>query len=181
MTPNRIVCRLFVPLIALSAASCVDLAGEPAADTKNIEYRKDGLAFSHPANWKVTEDNPEIGARYLFVESPGDALVMIFLFSDEPEGLEAFAKDFAQNRAQAEANVRIDGSRFKPHTRTVGERKYEGFVETFNVTVLDNALQHTCYYYQTDDGVHVCAQVATEDLQQVEPGFDTILGTITAE
>ena len=52
-----------------------------------LKYEKDGLSFSYPANWEVTEDFVSEDVRFVFVESPGDAIIKIEVYDYDSENL----------------------------------------------------------------------------------------------
>jgi hypothetical protein len=41
------------------------------------KHHKDGIAFQHPGNWKITEATAEEGFHHVMVETTGDALVIV--------------------------------------------------------------------------------------------------------
>ena len=86
-----ISCLVFVSLLLVGCGERSVKIDNPRA------YNNAGLEFEYPRNWKVTEDVQQEELRYLFVESPGDALLIIQIFSaDDALDIQDFAKRFAQ-------------------------------------------------------------------------------------
>ena len=85
------VAILFVTVL-LASSGC-----EKRADVVNVqEYSQDGIFFSLPGNWDVSEDVPESEEtfRYIIVETPGDALFMLFKYpKEDSSGLDVTAGD----------------------------------------------------------------------------------------
>lgn len=109
--------RAFLLLnVTLFLAGC----GEPAADVARPRlYEKDGLAFQHPSNWKIEEDQSLEGIRHLTIETRGDALVIVQMF---PPGLgmplEDYAREFAKAAVEELPMGRVVGSKFTPLTKS---------------------------------------------------------------
>jgi hypothetical protein len=65
---------LFVLAVVMLLYGC----GEPEADMAvSQKHHKDGIAFQHPGNCKITEATAEDGFHHVMVETPGDALVIV--------------------------------------------------------------------------------------------------------
>ena len=184
-------------VILLSVWGC----GERAAQVQQpLDYRKAGVSFQYPPAktpswlagiretlnvrlnfpkgiWKVTQEMHELGIHYLFVESPGDAVMIVQAYpddGDEDMKLKAFVKDFSGS-AREDTPV---GS-FGPSTfdDVVREGRYESITERFSISLLGQSVPHIRVYKRAVVQNKVCiliAQVATEDLEKVQPGFELV-------
>lgn len=172
--PRRFLAARVVALIAIALllAGCWE---SPADISKPQAYDKDGLTFTYPGNWTVTEDVAGDQLRYLFVETPGEALVVIQVDSSgQAENLKPFAESFSQ-RATTETPVGdIAQNEFGPIEKRAG---YEAIQEKFSITLLSVEVPHTRIYLRKaleDVTLFIINQAANEDLASVEPGFDQI-------
>ena len=76
--------KVFFPCAAaLLALAFLTSCGEPKAKTDQpLKYNQGGMSFQFPGNWKVTDVTQDASVHFLFVESPGDATLIIQLFSE---------------------------------------------------------------------------------------------------
>ena len=177
--------RFIVLPLCLAAGLLLSLAGcgDKQADTGHPKsYAKRGLKFEMPGNWMVTEDAEEDGSRYLFIEEPGDALVVI-QFVDESAGLDIteYARNFAASAGEETPIGQIDASKFSSVGSSHGG---ELLVERFSITLLGVSVPHTRQYHRKTFGKDQCfivAQVADEDRAKVTAGFDQIVRSLTYE
>jgi hypothetical protein len=150
--------------------------GEPAADvTRPRLYEKEGLAFQHPGNWKIEEDQSLEGIRHLTIETSGDALVIVQMF---PPGmglpLEDYARAFAKASAEELPMGRVVASKFTPLAKSDG---FDSLQEDFKLQLLGEKVPHVRRYFSQDFGGRQCfiiCQVAEEDLGMVEAGFKQV-------
>ena len=159
---------------------------EKAADVSSpLNYDKHDIRFSYPANWRVGEDVEQGNFRYIIVETPGDALFMVQVFSDQdPIPLDELAENFSARAKEATPIGDVSESTYSDIEKSIGSDTLEGIKEEFSITVLDEEVPHIREYYFLDaDGkcVYLICQVATEDLPKVEPGFNLILGSFAVE
>ena len=149
-------------------------------------YELQNVRFSHPDNWKVTEDVAENGFRYIFVETSGDAIFIIQLFEDmETLSLEEFSKEFSKNFSKG-IQQELEGGEFTDSTYSEVEHataygNQQGFLEKFTLTYAGQKVPHLREYYAIETGNKVAfliTQVATADASKVKPGFSMILKSI---
>lgn len=71
---------------------------EPKAQVHDVKsYQETDLNFKYPVNWKITEDVKHQDFRHLFVETSGNALVVIqVFFSGKEFNLPQYAANFAE-------------------------------------------------------------------------------------
>jgi hypothetical protein len=149
---------------------------EPKAKTSNPKhYSNDGLSFNYPENWQVTEDEKTSNLRYLFVETPGDAIVLFQFYGMENDmPLLEYCQTFSEG-AKEETPV---GSVSSPIFKEFSENKIE---EKVSITVLNEVIPHRREYlkYTYDDEVcFLIFQVAEEDLNNTKNGFDLIVDSL---
>jgi len=154
--------------------------GGKVADTGNpTSYAKSGLSFQMPGNWRVTEDEEVGTVRYLFVEEPGDALVVVQLRPSADVGdLLSVAKEFAKSAKEATPLGKIGTSKFGS-SGTDGA--YETLRERFSISLGGQHIPHTRDYRLRTFGDRTClliAQVADEDRSDVEAGFRQVMDTL---
>lgn len=153
---------------------------EEKPDIENpIRYEKDGISFSYPGNWKVTEDEANYDIRYLFVESTGNALLTLQIIpTDMDFSLSEHAVNFSQSAADNIQTERIDEGQFTEIQSTENHSSWDGIKEEFSIYLPGQKVPHIRkYYHQVLDKSHVVMiyQASEEDFQTVEPGFDFIL------
>ncbi len=166
-------------IVLLALVTC-----ERQADLNNpATYSSNGLDFSMPSNWKVTEDVEDSGFRYLFVETPGDAIVIVSIYSkqDSPALLEYVNWAIESSTREMPFGSRTEGS-IAEIQKTIGQRRFSGYQNEFMVSVAVVDVPHITDYYliETDSAsVFLTTQVSVEDQAKVERGFDLILSTLT--
>ena len=167
----------FLLLALLFGSAC-----EREANLDNpVQYTRNGVQFSMPGNWTVTEDEAENGFRYLFIETPGDAIVVVTIYAIEDSVSLREYTDWAIDSTLQDFPI---GSRDRGAVteirKAVGDRVHEGFRNEFVVSVAGIDVPHTATYFgvATNSRVaYLSTQVASEDLQKVEPGFDLVIST----
>jgi len=162
---------LVLPLLVLFAG-----CGEPEANVSRPNtHLSGGITFDYPKNWKVTEDSVSPEVHYLFVESPGDALVIFQSFpADEADALSTFSRAFSKMAAEEVSIGKIVGSTFSDMPEADG---YEGIGEDFKIVLLGESVPYQRLYGSKvigDRQVMLKFQVPTEDFSRAEPGFDLI-------
>ena len=150
--------------------------GEPKADlSKPKTHRSGTLTFNYPKNWRVTEESVTPEFHCLFVESPGDALVILQSYStDGADNLTEFSKNFSESAATERPTGTMDKSQFAELPDAAG---YSWIVENFEINLLGESIPLQRFYGTKDIGgkqVFLILQVATEDYSTVEAGFHLI-------
>lgn len=156
-------------------------ACEPAADISSPQkYAKDGLSFTYPGNWNITEDSVEDEVRTLFVETPGDAIFIVQVFAaTDAVDTETLARTYSDEITAALPIGKASPGVFKPlqHKYKDG-RVLDGVQENQMMEFLGEKVPHTRAYFQvtsqTRSAMLLC-QVATEDLAKARPGCDQII------
>ena len=167
---------LAAPLFLGLFAGC----GEPQADLSTPKiHQSGGISFEYPKNWRITEDSVTPEIHYLFVETPGDALVILQSYpTGEADDLTAFSKEFSES-ATTEAPIgKIAKSTFSNIPDAGG---YGWIVEDFEINLLGESVPHRRLYGSKEIGerlVFLILQAATEDYSKAEAGFQLIRDTL---
>jgi len=170
----RVSCVMILAL-ALMLVGC----GESEADVGNPQhYSKDGVEFDYPGNWEVTDDAQNAEGRYLLIESPGDALMMIHIYSgSDALGIQAFASNFAKLAEENTPIGDVTASTFSNVTHSGG---YEELTEQMSITVLGETVPLTRTYRRKAIGSNVCVlvgHVVDEDRSLVVGGFEQVFSS----
>lgn len=154
--------------------------GEPQADISTPRTHRSGaITFDYPGNWKISDElvTPEIHS--LFVETPGDAIVIFQSYpTEEAEDLPTFTKAFSSSAATGTPIGMIVGSTFSDITEADG---YEWIVEDFNINLLGVSVPHRRLYGSKMIGerqAFLIFQVAIEDSAKAEAGFHLIRNSL---
>ena len=174
------LCAISVLLI------CFLLGCERPADVASpLMYDHQSIRFSYPANWKVTEDVAQPGFRYLFVETPGDAIFIAQIYSEQNAlTLDEFAESFSESTKQEVPIGKIEENAFFEAEKETASGFQPGIRENFNMVLLGEKIPHTREYFSinaTDKRAFLISQSATEDWIKVEPGFDLIFSSFVVE
>jgi len=157
-------------------------ACEMNADLSQPEaYSRNGISFSLPGNWSVTEDAEENGFRYLFVETPGDAIIFISTYRKEDAGsLREHVEWTIQNTIdEMPFGSRTEGTITRTQ-RVIDQRKFDGYKNEFIASVVGFEVPHVTEFYRFDSetrSAYFLTQVAVEDMDKVSGGFDLVLST----
>jgi predicted Zn-dependent protease len=172
--------KLFRVTIALALLGLFAGCGEPQVDLSTTKTHRSGaITFDYPKNWEISDDSltPEI--HYLFVETPGDALVVFQSYPiDEANGLTDFSKAFSKSAATETPIGKVEQSTFSAIPEASG---YEWIEEEFSIKFLSESIPHRRLYGTKmigDRQVFLILQVATEDYARAEPGFELIRNSL---
>ncbi|GHA03634.1 hypothetical protein GCM10008090_10970 [Arenicella chitinivorans] len=173
--------RWYAIAICLALSAC----GEPIADVDlPRKYHRDGVRFSLPSNWSVTEDYSDAGFRLILVESPGDAIAKIELYlRDDEFNLQDFVQRSKESFAeQIPSGIGLEIS--NPLTTVSKSRqsvKLNGYQHEFDLEVLGLKVPHWQQFYEihhAGETAYLVFQVATEDRAKAESGFDLLLDSL---
>lgn len=175
VTPIRMT-ALLVLVLALGAC-------ERQADLESTQmYAKSGISFSLPGNWSVREDVEEGGLRFLYLSSPGEAVMFIGTY---PEGYAPPLEDHARlliDSMMGEFPIgdRTEGG-LEPFSKAIGDRTFDGLRNEFVVSVLGVEFPYRAEFYVVGSEtkqVYITTQVPTEYLDKVEAGFDLVVSSL---
>jgi hypothetical protein len=160
---------------------CFSGCFEQAADISiPKDYDSNQISFKYPKNWEITQDYYTPAVHNLFVETAGDALVILQSYqSDLAEDLESFSKSFsASSRTDNPIGEASLGHKFENIPKEAG---YEWIREQFEISLLGVSVPHRRIYGTkkiADRQIFLIFQVATEDYSKAEPGFRLIRDTL---
>ena len=164
--------------------SCMLLigCGEPIAQTKKPQlYNKNGVSFSYPGNWKITEDiSLGADARVILIESPGDAIMCIQIYPEKQAlSLVDYAKWFESNSATNVPFLKVTKSTFGT---TQKHGVFERITADFSVVLLGENVPHTREFRRRQFASSFCyftCQVASKDHDKTTSGFDQVLNSFS--
>ena len=167
--------------LVLILASCEKKADISAP---NI-YDEQGITFSYPGNWKISSNASNSDVRYIILESPGDAIFIIQIYSRETAlPLNAYAKWFAeQAKKETPLADRIIGT-FSDLTEKLNTLETGAIREAFQVKLMGQKIPHRAEYYRLEKNNQVAFLIShssTEALEKVAPGFMLIIQSFTIE
>ena len=181
----KIIKLCLLVIFSLSLYACNLSTDEKSADLqKTTKYQKNDISFSMPSNWKVTEDNGENSARYLFVESPGSAIMIINTYEKETApSLQEYIESLTSERSNEKffwgLGSLSNGSTSKIK-RTINNHEVNAFKNEYAVNIAGINVLHISEFYSFYSKTHIAfvsSQTATEDLPLVADGFNLILST----
>lgn len=173
-------------IFSLSAVLLFVLAGceEEARISVPARYEKGDVRFSHPQNWRVTKDVEQKNVRYLFVESPGDAIFIAQIYPKKNAvSLDEFIERFSAAAREKTPIGNLSKSSFSPVVEPTSSPGKKGVKESFSIELLGQSVPHVREYYGIDAGdkvAYLIFQTASEESSKVEPGFHLILSSFLA-
>ena len=172
--------RLLLLLLIVSLLGLFTGCGEPKADlSKSKMHRSGAITFKYPTNWRISEESVAPEIHYLFIETPGDAVVIFQSFpTAEADDLPAFSKAFSNSAATEMPIGKMVGTTFADMPEADG---YEWIVENFNINLFGESVPHRRFYGTKvigDRQIFLIFQVATEDCAKAEPGFHLIRNSL---
>ncbi len=169
---------LFISIALVFMSGC----GERRAEIKSSNnYSNNGVSFQYPGSWSVTGDLEDEGYRYIFVESPGDAISKIEIY---PKGasfslLEFVKLDIENLKSNMPKIFSLKGNgEISEAIMSVEGKTIAGYKYMFNLSVLGVNVPHVSefYMFQSDtESAYINNQVAVEDLDKVKSGFIQIV------
>jgi hypothetical protein len=165
------ICLLMLVLVHVS---CI----EKKADIKNPKtYSNSGLYFKYPGNWKITEDSRSAALRYVFIETSGNAIVIMQIYpSDAAPEFNTFVTEFSDSMKR-KLNLKSKESVFDTN-KIIADHKTIN--ERFTMTLLNVEDPHIRIYENVKTADKTCflvAQVSVEDLGNVVSGFDLVFSS----
>ncbi len=112
-------------------------------------YENDGLSFSYPDNWQVTEDlSIENGLRHVNIEDSDSSLYVLNIMSSEFEvDLEDYATNFVKDlpaNLQVGKIVKVEGG---TTSRVICGRNYNGVRRRYSVSLLGEVVPNTADFF----------------------------------
>ncbi|MCP3872730.1 MAG: hypothetical protein GY699_06185, partial [Desulfobacteraceae bacterium] len=133
------------------------LACEKSADISSpIKYEKESVSFSYPQNWKVTEDVRQQDLRYIFVESPGDAIFIVQIYSKhDAVSFKEFVEWFSSQSKEETPIGKMEENTFSTVEKTTPGKGMKGIKENFSMTLFGQKIPHMREYYTMDSNNEV--------------------------
>lgn len=157
--------------------------GEPLPDISSPKTHRSGtITFDYPGNWKVVEDLVTPAVHSLFVETPGDTLVILQSYPvEDAVDLTSFSEAFSKNAMTDSSVVKMDSSVFASLPDASG---YKWVREDFNVNLFSESVPHRRLYgikVMGDRQMVFILQVPTEDYATADAGFQLIRDTLSSK
>ena len=168
--------KLLLSFLILFCSSFFAGCGERSANVDAPQvYDRDGVRFDYPGNWDITADQQMEALRYVLVESPGNALVIMQIYPIEDAlTLLEFAEGFAASMKEEIEMGQVGDSDFGSEVQS---SKYSDIDETFSITLLNQKVPHQRKYRRFDYGNEICFlifQSSEEDLGKTLQGYEQI-------
>jgi hypothetical protein len=198
------VTTLLVAVTTLAHWSC-----ESPPDLRSLRaYSRDGVSFNMPGNWSVTEDKAEEGSgfRYLFIEAPGNPIMIIWHFEPPSEvTLEEFSESYLESVLEETSSMTmgeaIEGTEYiglgnvtpfsseegASSTRTVQNisgTERDGVEFSYSISAFDETVPHRVWMFRVSSPKAVtflAAQAAVEDWDLALPGFRVVFRSLKIE
>ena len=154
--------------------------GEPTAQTEKPQlYTKNGVSFSYPGNWKITEERGT-DVRMILLESRGDAIMSIHIYQEkQAPSLVDYAKWFEDTSATNVPFGRVTKSTFGP---TQKDGVFELITAEFSIVLLGETVPHTREFRRrrfSNSSCYFTCQVASEDHVKTSSGFDQVVNSFS--
>jgi len=165
--------------VLLFISSC----SEKQADIINTKiYEVAHLSFSYPANWEVTEDIENEGVRFLFIESPGDAIIKVEVYDNgESFDLKEFVRlDIDAFKQEVPSILNLAEGKITPISRQYNQKEFNGYRYEFNISIANIDIPHVSDFFisvSPKKTAYITNQVAIEDLGKVSSGFKLVLSS----
>jgi len=164
----------------------------PEATIPSEKYQEDGLTFEYPSGWKVLEDSVQESVRYVFIESPDEALSVIQVFSiEDAPSLEDFSQSYSaqtqvipvepEGQSEDVTPSATPQPEFMAITRDLDGKSYEWIVETIPSTVAGIDSSDYREYFRKDSerfSAFLINQVNKDALNKHEGSFEMIFRTL---
>jgi hypothetical protein len=142
-------------------------------------YQKEGLSFTQPAKWKVTEDEPAENSRYITVDSPMSNIVTIELFELDGEfDLDAYVIDHSETFSKL---VRFGNVLNWKHGKVEKAGDFQRVVSTFDVKLLFVTVPHTRIILSKEikgKYLNIIGNGPNDELTQLQSALDTMSRSI---
>ncbi|CAN5470715.1 hypothetical protein BH20ACI1_BH20ACI1_20630 [soil metagenome] len=174
----------FVSTACQSIEKIIDSRKKPQKEIVTKVYEKNGLSFSHPNNWKVTEDSfLDDGRRIINVEDSDNTLFIITLLKPgHTIDLKEYSEDFIKGMASDIPLGKIAEVKDDEANRTINNQNYLGIRKRFSITLLGENVPHTIDFFlvtQQENDAVIVISAPDEDLKVAEKEIQIIADSIT--
>lgn len=158
----------FVLTACQSFEKLIDSRKNPQKEIVKKVYEKNGLSFSHPNNWQITEDSIlEDEGRLVNIEDSDNTLFIITLLKPgHTINLSEYAEDFIKGMASEIPIGKISKVKTGEASRTINNQQYTGIRKNFSIVLLGEDVPHTTDFFlitQQDDDAVVTIHAPDED------------------
>ncbi len=190
MRIKRITILVLILVFSQAACTVVGKIIDPVKKERKAivtkQYEKDGLSFSYPDNWHITEDAPiENGIRHVNVEDADSSLFILNIMSSEFEvDLEEYATNFVKDlpaNLPVGKVVKVEGG---ITSRVVSNKNYEGVRRRYSISILGEIVPHTAdFFLITSEKTNALVMVISpdEDWNAAEKEFQVISDSLGLE
>lgn len=172
---------IVIIMIISFSAGCYEIANSLFPS----RYHRDNIIFTYPGNWKVAEDVARNNFRYLFLEGPDGAIMIIHIYlKHHALNLRDFVDRFAGQTEQEIPLGKTDNNYFSTVVRKTTSGSKTGLREKFSLMVGSAQIPHVREYVRMEAKnkvVFFISQAPEKERDGVEPGFDLILTTFSLE
>jgi len=187
LSPCLLACTLVMLVMGAGCERVMGFFSEPRAQVEEPQrYEKDGISFSYPGNWKVSEEssNEGIELRTINVESAGNALLMIQSFKPAVDVDLANHIEITMNAMQEEVGKQVAGMAsgtrggVSDFERTFLGEQRTGKRAAITVAVVGQKVPSSVALLGAkleDRTVLLFTTIPDEDRSNVEPGFDQVI------
>lgn len=181
---------LILILFVTTACGLVEKIVDPAKTVqKEIAtklYDKDGLRFSYPDNWKVTEDEVlENGLRYVNVEDDDNTVFILSMFTaEDPMDLDEYAENIATGMPEEVSIGKLSEVKKEIAIRMIAGKNTQGIRHKFSISILGEVAPHTRDFFRIDGATYapiIMIQAPDEDWNAANKEFQVIFDSLKFE
>jgi len=172
---------LILIAILVSLAACeehVDLSDQK-------RHAINGFSFSIPANWEVIQEAEERGVSYLYIESPGLAIVQVTIYDQKASfTLREYAMYSIENTEKRTSFGSRNEGTLKKIKKSFAGKKLNGYRNEYIWTLVVFPSQQVTEFFKfpnKDRGIFITTMAPEDNLDKVEKGFDLIISSFTQE
>ncbi len=170
---------LLILAVCIFGVSCsiVEKVIDPAKkERKQIAtkvYEKDGLSFSYPDNWNITEDTIiDKGIRHVNIEDADNSIFVIqIMSSDMTADLEDMAETFMSEVSKNVPIGKVSNIKKALAERAIAGQSQTGVRRNYSITLFGEVVPHTVEFFLVEASSSralITIQLPDEDLKAGE-------------
>ena len=148
-------------------------------------YHQNHISFFHPRSWKVTKDVDQRHFRYLFIESPDGAIVIIHIYlKNRALDLRDFVDRFTGKTEREIPLGKVDNNYFSTVVRKTASGKKTGLRERFSMMAGNTPIPYIREYVRMEmknKVVFLISQVPEDKMDNAGPGVDLLVESFVLE
>ena len=173
----------FVAISCQFAEQIIDPVKKERKEITTKEYSKDGVKFTYPDNWKITEDNIIEGkSRFINLEDADNSIMAITL----PEAGYTFElKEYSDNYVESMKTEipigTLTDSSTEDTQRKINGQQNQGIRKKFSITLLGEKVPHIVDFFSVpsrEGDAIVLIQVPEEDWKAADKEFQIIFDSL---